>query len=63
MTKEKIVSLTKYLNEMKNKLDSSIPEKWAHSPESYKNFLQREVRLTAKKLDDAKLTADSKGAK
>ncbi len=55
MTKEKIQSLTKYAEEMKNKLEGEVPAKRAHAPVEYKAFLARELRLTLAKLDEAKL--------
>lgn len=63
MTKEKIQSITKYVSDIKNRLSSPTPGKWAHAPEAYKTYLERELRLSNKKLDDAKMGTDGKGAK
>lgn len=46
MNKEKVKSLTKYLEDLKNRLNSDIPEKHKNRPEQFKAFLQREIKLT-----------------
>lgn len=54
MTKEKLKSLNKYLNDIQSKLQASTPEKHSSSPNEYKAFLEREFRLTKAKVDSAK---------
>lgn len=56
MTKDKLQSLTKYAADMKTRLVSAIPYKWSHCPETYKAFLERELRLTNLKIEAAKFS-------
>lgn len=51
MSKEKAKSLMKYAESIKQKLASPTPGKWQHSPESYKQYLERELKLVNKTLD------------
>lgn len=55
MTREKLLSLSKYVVDMQNKLDSIIPEKHKHRVEEYKEFLRREIRIHKMKLDEEKM--------
>jgi hypothetical protein len=52
--KEKILSLTKYLNKLQNSL-SEVPQKHAHREASYKQFIQWEIAATTKKIAELKL--------
>jgi hypothetical protein len=58
MNNKKILSLTKYAEQMKDRLSSPVPNKWKHAPEAYRNFLSRELKLTLSKIDDLKLRED-----
>lgn len=60
MTKEKIVSLTKYLQSLNNRLTSSIPDKHKNHPETFMAFLKNEVEAVSKQLADAKLEGTGK---
>lgn len=55
MTKEKKASLTKYVQELTNKLETAVPSKHKGHPESYKQFLQREITIVKAQLEAAKL--------
>lgn len=57
MTKEKLISLNKYAQDLKNKLTSPTPVKHKNRPESYKKFLTRELEMVNSKIDAAKLEA------
>ena len=56
MTKEKQASLSKYVQELKNRMSSPIPAKHAGHPATFKAFLEKEIAMTQAKLDEAKLT-------
>lgn len=62
MTSEKLQSLTRYVSDLRSKLTSPTPEKWKHSPDSYKAFLERELKFTEKKINDAKISGTDKPA-
>lgn len=56
MTKEKLVSLTKYKNELTEKLRSGeVPIKHVDHPNSYINFLKNELKIVTAKLEEAAL--------
>lgn len=55
MKKEKIVSLNKYLVELKTRLNGPVSEKHVSRPEQYKDFLKREIFKVNKSLDEARL--------
>lgn len=63
MTKEKLASLNKYAQDLKNKLSSPVPAKHKNRPQSYKNFLTHELSLVNSKLEAAKLEAVSSEGK
>lgn len=63
MTKEKVKSLIKYAADMKARLESLTPSKWAHAPVQYSNFLTRELRMTLAKIEADKLEAPKAPAK
>lgn len=52
MTKEKQESLKKYLEKLQMQLASPIPQKHEHAPSQYKAFLEHEIFLVKRKLDD-----------
>lgn len=60
MTSDKLQSLTKYVSDMKSKLSSPTPDKWKHSPDSYRQFLEREIKFAEKKIDDSKMDVKAK---
>lgn len=55
MTKEKMARQLKYLNLLMNRLSSPTPEKHKDHPESFKQFLNREIATVKAGLDRAKL--------
>lgn len=55
MNKEKMIKLTKYLNSLEDRLSSPVTSKWEHSPDTYRQFLKREISDLKKQLDAAKL--------
>ena len=63
MTKEKLISLNKYAQELKNKLTSAVPAKHKNRPQSYKNFLTHELKMVNSKIEEAKLEAASSEGK
>lgn len=60
MSKEAIQRLTKYQADIKSKLDSEVPSKHAHRVDSYKAFLNKELKMVTKKIDDLKMSAGDK---
>lgn len=63
MTKEKITSLTKYADGLRNSLSSPTPSKHESHPAAYTQFLERELKAVTAQLDNAKLEALSVSAK
>lgn len=55
MSKEKIESLTRYVNDMKNRLTGAVPEKRKGHEESYYKFLNLEITKANRTLDKLKL--------
>ena len=55
MTKEKLVKLQRYLDEMTARSKSAIPDKHKDHPAQYKAFLAREIAMVQSQLDAAKL--------
>jgi len=60
MTKEKVLSLEKYLELCKSKKTSAIPLKHKGHPESYLRFLDNEIRMVSIKLEAVKLEGTTK---
>lgn len=60
MRKEKAVSLEKYLSSAVAKLASAVPKKHEGHPETYKNFLKKEIFAVQKQLEEHKLEAGGK---
>jgi hypothetical protein len=57
VTKEKVVSLTKYLDSLKSKLTDKTPDKHKNREETYKQFISREIEMTEAKLNHLKFGA------
>lgn len=55
MTKDKMVKLVKYQVELKEKISGVVPPKHTGHPETYKKFLQHELKMVTNALDAAKL--------
>lgn len=55
MTKEKVVSLNKYVQDIKNRLTSPVPPKHSGHPDTYKRFLENELKSVISRLEAAKL--------
>lgn len=55
MTREKRISLEKYVVEMTGKLNAPVPEKHKNNPTTYMNFVKRELSQTIRKLEEEKL--------
>ncbi len=51
MTKEKLLSLTKYLARCKELLEMTVPHKHENHPDSYKTYLRHEIKTTQSTLD------------
>lgn len=59
MSKEKLISLTKYASDIKSKLSSPLPEKQKNRPAQYKQFLERELSATNAKIESIKLAGEA----
>jgi len=55
MKKEKIVSLEKYLDHLKSRLKDEVPPKHKKHPNTFKQFLNNEIRIVSAALEKAKL--------
>ena len=55
MNKEKLISLLKYMGRLEDKLNSPVTLKHAHRPDTYKEFLKREIAMVKAKVDAAVL--------
>lgn len=51
----KLKNLEKHLQEVKNKLSEQTPAKHKSHPETYKNFLTNEVKLTQNTINRLKV--------
>lgn len=56
MSKEKLNSLSKYEQELKNKLASAVPPKHRTRAAPYVEFLERELKKTSKKIEELRLS-------
>jgi hypothetical protein len=54
MSKEKLKSLSKYQDGVKNKLTSPTPSKHQKHPEQYRQFLQRELDAVNRSIEELK---------
>jgi len=59
MSKEKLQSLTKYADNVKNKLSSSVPEKHKNRSAEYRQYLERELAASTKKIEALRLLEPS----
>lgn len=56
MSKEKLISLTKYQSDLKNKADSKeIPTKHINRERQYRDFLSNELRIVTAKIETMKM--------
>lgn len=61
MSKEKVLSLTKYANDVKSKLsDKELPPKHKNRGLQYKQFLEKELAQVSSKIENLKVSGDSK---
>lgn len=59
---EKLKRLNTYLQKMNDKLnDKIVPEKHKDHPESYKRFLNNEIRMTKLQIDAIMLNSQTGG--
>jgi hypothetical protein len=60
-SKDKVKSLSVYVEDLKNKLKSAdVPERHKHRPDIYRDWLKREISAASTKLEDIKLFAATK---
>jgi len=55
MAKDKMFNLVTYQSELKSKLTSAVSEKHKNNPETYKAFLNNELRIVNNKIEALKL--------
>ena len=60
MSKEKLISLTKYANDLKNKLSDAVPEKHRAHAKEYKHFLEKELKAANAKVEILKMAGADK---
>ena len=60
MSKEKLFSLIRYANDLKNKLTDAIPEKHKNRPQQYKQFLEKELKATNVQVEALRLAGADK---
>lgn len=60
MNKVKADKLVIYSNDLKNKLNSVVPEKHKDSPTTYKQWLNREIDIVARQLAEFDLVEPNK---
>ena len=61
MSKEKVQKLTKYVNDLNNRLsNTTLPAKQVNRPDSYKQFLQNEIKAASAKLETLKMSEPAK---
>lgn len=60
MSKEKLISITKYANEIKNKLSDVVPSKHKNHANQYKAFLEKELKAANAKVENLKLSGADK---
>lgn len=54
MNKETLGKLQKYAEHLKSRQESALPEKHKHRPDTYKQFLERELKVVNAKIDQIK---------
>lgn len=61
MSREKVISLSKYVEQIKSRLaDKEVPAKHAGNESNYKAFLESELKKTMRKVEDLKLILGGK---
>lgn len=60
MANDKLNKLARYVEEIKAKLSSPVPSKHTKSPETYLQFLHKELSYHSKKLEDLRLSEPTK---
>ncbi len=55
MTKEKLVSLKKYLQDLNSRLTGDLPVKHKNRQKSFHTFLKTEIKKVEAKIKDAEL--------
>jgi hypothetical protein len=56
LAKDKILRLTKYLEGVKSRLSTGIPERHKNRQEAYKAHLKLEIKRTTKKIESLRGT-------
>jgi len=56
MSKEKLISATKYVESLKNKLADGVPAKHRTRAAQYKAFLEKELKAASTKIENLKIT-------
>ena len=55
MSKEKLMSLTKYSNDLKNRLSGTVPEKHKNRVRQYHEYINHELKIVNTKIDFLKM--------
>jgi hypothetical protein len=53
--KDKLASLLKYASDLQDRIDGDVPEKRKNGVKDYKEFLQRDLQKTLKKIEKLRL--------
>ncbi len=59
-SKELLIKLNKYADNIRNRLSAGLPEKHKGHPETYKRFLQNELSAVTAKIEEMKLLEPAK---
>lgn len=57
MSNDTLARLVKYADLLKSKLSSPVPAKQKNRAQNYKNFLEKDLKMTNVKIDNLKLLA------
>ena len=60
MSKEKLIGLTKYSNELKAKLSDTVPAKHKNRAKQYHAFLEKDLKAVNAQIDNLKLAGADK---
>lgn len=60
MSKEALIKLNKYADDLRNKMSAPLSAKQKKRPTEFKQFLERELKAVTTKIDALKLTEPSK---
>ena len=60
MSSAKLVSLGKYVEDMKRRLSGEVPSKHQNRAEIYHTWLKREIKLAESSIEQIKLNAPAK---